>query len=99
MVSFADKFEQKHCSSRVDDLKSIWWHLISFVVERDVHILHEKGERVDVIEELPDFIILDDLEPVLLLFAEGGLPLVCGTTKAEVLRVGAPVCSRACPST
>ena len=91
MVSFADKFEQKHCSSWVDDLESIRWHLISFVVEREVHIFHEKGERVDVIEELPDFIILDDLEPVLLLFAEGGLGLVLLTVEAEVLRVGASI--------
>ena len=91
MVSFADEFEIGYSSSWMNDLESIRGHRVSLEIEREVHVFQEKRECVDVIEELADFFVLDNLKPVLLLFAIGGLGLVFGTVETEILRVGASI--------
>ena len=75
----------------MNDLESIRGVLVSFEIEREVHVFQEKGECPNVIEELSDFIILDNLAPVLLLFAVGGLGLVGVIGKAMVFGVHASI--------
>ena len=94
MVSFADEFEIGYSSSRMNDLESIWGHRVSLMIEREVHVFQEKREHVDVFEKLAYFFVFDNLKPVLLLFAKGGLHLVSVAGKTPAFGVDAAVSGR-----
>ena len=64
------------------------------MVKRDVHVFQEKGDHAKVVEELSNFVVLNDLNPSLLLFAIGGLGLVLVTGKTVAFGVDAAIGKR-----
>ena len=84
------ELEKSNDTSRVDDLDSIWWHLITNVVECKVDILEEELDGEETVKELSWGVVFEDLHPDLLLLAVGTLHEVVGVAEVHVIRPHAP---------
>ena len=85
MVVEAFKTEQPRHASWMQNLDSVWRHLVADEIERQVDVRKEELHRKEPIEELAWRVVFNDLHPNLLLFAVSALDEVIRMTEVHVI--------------